>query len=64
MIDEQDPAVSEPSRFMLSLTSKELTQILAITPEHLCRVLKELKQEGLISHAKGVLTVNDPAGLF
>jgi CRP-like cAMP-binding protein len=63
MIDEQDPAGSEPSTFSLSLTSKELTQILAITPEHLCRVLKELKQQGLIRHAKGILTVNDPASL-
>jgi CRP-like cAMP-binding protein len=64
MIDEQNPAASEPSSFTVSLTSKELTQILAITPEHLCRVLKELKQQGLISHAKGVLTVNDPASLL
>jgi CRP-like cAMP-binding protein len=64
MIDEQDPAGSKPFSFSLSLTSKELSQILAITPEHLCRVLKELKQQGLISHAKGMLTVNDPAGLL
>jgi len=64
MIDEQNPAGSELSSFLLSLTNKELSQILAITPEHLCRVLKELKQQGLISHAKGVLTVNDPASLF
>ena len=64
MIDEQNPAGSGPSNFSLSLTSRDLSQILAITPEYLCHVLKELKQQGLISHAKGVLMVNDPASLF
>jgi CRP-like cAMP-binding protein len=63
MIDEQNLAGSEPSNLSLPLTNKELSQILAISPEHLCRVLKELKQQGLIRHAKGVLTVNDPGSL-
>jgi len=64
MIEEQNPGGTEPTRISLPLTNKELAQLLAITPEHLCRVLKEMTQEGHIRHAKGVLTVIDPASLL
>jgi len=61
MPDELKPAGSELQSFSLPLTNKELAQLLAITPEHLCRVLKESNQQDLIKHAKGVLTVTDAA---
>ncbi len=64
MIDEQKLAGKVPSSFSMPLTNKELAQLLAITPEHLCRILKEMKQEGLVRHAKGLLTVTDPATLL
>ncbi len=64
MIDEQQVEGKKPLSFSLPLTNKELAQLLAVTPEHLCRVLKEMKQEGLIQSAKGVLTVTDPARLL
>ncbi len=64
MIVDQNMAGSEPSGFSLPLTNNELAQLLAITPEHLCRVLKEMRQEGLVRCAKGVLTVTDPDSLL
>jgi len=64
MIDDQNLAGSELSNFSLPLTNKELAQLLAITPEHLCRVLKEMKQQGILRCAKGVLTVTDPTSLL
>jgi CRP-like cAMP-binding protein len=64
MIDEQNFEGREPPSYSWPLTNKELAQLLAVTPEHLCRVLKEMKQERLIQCAKGVLTVTDPASLL
>jgi len=64
MIDDQSLERREPSGYSLPLTNTELSQLLAITPEHLCRVLKEMKQRGQITYAKGVLTVTDPANLL
>jgi CRP-like cAMP-binding protein len=53
-----------PGNFTLPITNQELAQLLMITPEHLCRVLKGIEQKGLIKHDKGVLVVTDPAGLL
>ncbi len=64
LIEDQGLAGGGSSGFSLPLTNKELSQLLAITPEHLCRVLKDMKQEGLISYAKGFLTVTNPASLM
>ncbi len=64
MIDDQNLAGPELPSFSVPLTSKELAQLLAITPEHLSRVLKIMKEEGIITSAKGLLTVTDPASLI
>lgn len=64
MMDEQKLMGSGPADFSLPLTNKELAQLLAITPEHLCRVLKAMEQKGLISRARGVITVTAPSGLL
>jgi CRP/FNR family transcriptional regulator len=64
MLDELKPTGLDLTSFSLPITNKELAQLLAITPEHLCRVLKEGKQQGLIKHVKGILTVTDAVGLY
>jgi CRP-like cAMP-binding protein len=64
MIREQAPGRSETTAFSLPLTNQELAQLLAITPEHLCRILKKMEREGLVRHDGGMLTVTDPAGLL
>ena len=53
-----------PGNVTLPITNQELAQLLMITPEHLCRVLKSIEQKGLIKHDKGALVVADPAGLL
>ncbi len=64
LVEDQELAGGGSSGFSLPLTNKELSQLLAITPEHLCRVLKEMKQEGLIRYANGNLTVTNPTRLI
>ncbi len=63
IIDDQYLNGTASYGFSVPLTNIELSQLLAITPEHLCRIMKELKQEGLIRSDKGVLTVTDLASL-
>lgn len=49
-----------PVRIELPLRHWELAQLLAITPEHLSRVLRELESEGLVERRRGWLVVPDP----
>lgn len=58
------PGPDKPDRFALPLSNQEIAQLLMITPEHLCRVLKKAELKGLIKRAKGSLVVTDPAGLL
>jgi CRP/FNR family transcriptional regulator len=64
LIDEQKHIGPKPAGLSLPLSNQELAQLIAITPEHLCRVLKGMEQEGLIRRGKGMLTVTDPASLL
>jgi CRP-like cAMP-binding protein len=62
---EMEPLGSDkPDGFALPFSNQELAQLLMITPEHLCRVLKKTEQKGIIRRAKGALVVTNPAGLF
>lgn len=64
-VREMDPLGSGgPDCLTLPVTNLELAQILMITPEHVCRVLKKTEQKGIIRRAKGALVVIDPAGLL
>ncbi|MGC1455753.1 MAG: Crp/Fnr family transcriptional regulator [Nitrospirota bacterium] len=58
-------ASSENKRvvFSLPLTNRELAELIAVTPEHICRVLKTMERKGLIRRERGMLTVEDPAEL-
>lgn len=40
-------------RLRLPLKDMEIAEVLGITPEHLCRVLKQMRQEGIIHREKG-----------
>ena len=64
MIDELNPVGAEPASVSLPLNNKELAQLLAITPEHLCRILKEMEHAGIIKRDDGTLTVIDPESLL
>ena len=51
------------ARFLLPLRQCELASMLAVTPEHLSRILKQLRQEGIIRWQKGWLVVPDVSRL-
>src|SRR3990170_2990163 len=48
----------------LPLMHKELAQLIAVTPEHLCRLLREMEQQGIIKRNKGLVVVKDPSFLL
>jgi CRP-like cAMP-binding protein len=49
--------------FILPLTNRELAELIAVTPEHICRVLKTMERKGLLRRERGMLTIEDPAEL-
>jgi CRP-like cAMP-binding protein len=65
MVREMGPHESgTPDGFSVPFTNQELAELLVITPEHLCRVLKEMEHKGLVRRDNGTLIVADPAGLL
>jgi CRP-like cAMP-binding protein len=65
LIHEQEPAeLQEPAEFRVTLKNQELAQMVAVTREHLCRLLKEMEQEGVIRRDKGSLIVPDFTGFL
>lgn len=55
------PVLKEQVRIQLPLKHKEIAQIIAVTPEHLSRLLREFEQDGLIKREKDVLILLNPA---
>jgi CRP/FNR family transcriptional regulator, cyclic AMP receptor protein len=53
-----------PMRLQIPLKFKELAQLIAISPEHLSRLLRELEQRGIITRNKGWLIITDPSALL
>ncbi len=57
--DLQGAASGTHETFALPLTNQDLAQLLAITPEHLCRVLKGLEEDGLLKRDSGTVILTD-----
>ena len=51
-------------RLKWPLKLEEIAQLIAVQPEHLSRVLKEMEEEGIIQREKGGIVVSDPQRLF
>jgi len=51
-------------RLKWPLKLEEIAQLIAVQPEHLSRVLKEMEEEGMIQREKGGIVVSDPQRLF
>lgn len=65
MILEQEPTeLQRPIQLHLPLAHKELAQLIAVTPEHLCRLLREMEQQGIIKRNKELIVVKDPSVLL
>ncbi len=54
---------SHQVKIQVPLKHHEMAQMIAITPEYLCRLLKKLEQEKIITRDKGSLIVNDTCSL-
>jgi CRP-like cAMP-binding protein len=46
-------------RLRLPLKQYEIAGLIAVTPEHLSRLLKQMQREGVVRHDKGWLVVSD-----
>lgn len=54
---EPNPARQE-IRFQFPVTQREVAEMIAVTPEHLCRLLAQMRKEGIIRKDKGWLMVS------
>jgi CRP-like cAMP-binding protein len=50
--------------FSLPLTNRELAELIAVTPEHICRVLKAMERKGLIRREHSMLIIEKPTELL
>lgn len=57
--DEQQKAAN----LKLPLKQWEVAQLIAVTPEHLSRIAKQMQREGILQWTKGTVTVFDLKGL-
>ena len=53
-----------PVKLQLPLKYREIAQLVAVTPEHLSRVLKQMEDDGTIEREKDTLTVFDLNRLY
>jgi CRP-like cAMP-binding protein len=61
LIRQHEPAdLQKPLELQLQLKNEELAQLIAITPEHFCRLLQKMEEQGLIIREKDMLTIRDP----
>jgi CRP-like cAMP-binding protein len=51
------------SRVRLPLKQKEVAELIAVTPEHLSRLLRELSQDGLLHLRQGWIVIPNPQAL-
>jgi CRP-like cAMP-binding protein len=58
-----EPNGSNNARVHLPLKRKEIAELIAITPEHLSRLLHEFSKEGYIAFRDGWIVVADPQAL-
>jgi CRP-like cAMP-binding protein len=51
-------------RMQLPLKYWEIAQLIVVTPEHLCRIVRSLEAEGLLRRDKGWMIVSEPHKLW
>jgi CRP-like cAMP-binding protein len=59
----QAPSEKKRAVFSFPLTNRELAELIAVSPEHICRVLKAMERKGLIRRERSMLIIEDPAAL-
>lgn len=64
MLEINHPSASkEQVKLNFPLKHKELAQIIAVTPEHLSRLLKQLERDGIVKREKGLRVLKDSQSL-
>jgi CRP/FNR family transcriptional regulator len=53
-----------PVKIQMILKNWEVAQLLALTPQHLCRLIKQMEDEGIIMRKKGWLILSEPKKLW
>ena len=53
-----------PIKIQMLLKNWEVAQLLALTPQHLCRLIKQLENEGIVMRKNGWLILSDPKKLW
>jgi CRP-like cAMP-binding protein len=51
-------------RMEIPLKQLEIAQLIGVSPEHLCRMLKQLEEENVIVRKKGWIILNDAEKLW
>lgn len=64
LLEQEADELHRSGEILVPLKHHELAEIIAVTPEHLCRLLKELEEERVIKRSKGMLIVTDFTGLL
>jgi len=54
----------KPIKIQMILKNWEVAQLLALTPQHLCRLVKQLENEGIVERKNGWLILPDPKKLL
>ena len=60
---KQPLGIKDKVKLIFPLKHKELAQMIAVTPEHLSRLLKQLERDGIIKKEKGQLVLNNSQSL-
>ena len=60
---KQPLGIEDKVNLIFPLKHKELAQMIAVTPEHLSRLLKQLERDGIIKREKGLLVLNNSQSL-
>ena len=66
IMSEINPAsvYKEQGKLNFPLKHKELAQMIAVTPEHLSRLLKQMERDGIIKREKGLRVLNSIQSLM
>jgi CRP-like cAMP-binding protein len=57
---QSGPDLKRPTKIQMVLKNWEVAQLLALTPQHLSRLIKELEVDGIITRKKGWLILPEP----
>ena|SRR5215216_6348537 len=59
----QKDELKKEARLNLPLKNNEIADLIAVTPEHLSRVMRQMQQEGVLRREKGWIIIIDPQQL-